>query len=121
MCISLQSPEHNRSLDDLEEEANHVVEPLEAAQEFQEEAQGPLKIIRHGGEDGETGGTMSQRQRLNADMPDGSLVRRGQGEVTLAAESWKSHRNVLAKMCRNLADYYLLAFVTLQENVTEII
>uniref|UniRef100_A0A3B4YVS9 Acyl-CoA-binding domain-containing protein 5 n=1 Tax=Seriola lalandi dorsalis TaxID=1841481 RepID=A0A3B4YVS9_SERLL len=74
-----ESPEHNHSLDDLDEEENHVLEPPEAAQEIQEDVEGPPKVMRCGGEDGETGGTMSQRRRLNADMPDSSLVRRGQG------------------------------------------
>ncbi|GAA6215177.1 acyl-CoA-binding domain-containing protein 5 [Lates japonicus] len=74
-----ESPEHNRSLDDLEEEENHVLQTLEATQEIQEDIQGPLKVITCGGEDGATSGTMSQRQRLNTDMPDSSLVRRGQG------------------------------------------
>ncbi|XP_071340843.1 acyl-CoA-binding domain-containing protein 5A [Trachinotus anak] len=82
-----ESPEHNRSLDDLDEEENHVLEPLEATQEIQEGVQGPPKVIRCGGEDGETGGTMSQRQRLNADRPDGSLVRRGQGSSSAGRSS----------------------------------
>ncbi|XP_040922030.1 acyl-CoA-binding domain-containing protein 5A isoform X2 [Toxotes jaculatrix] len=74
-----ETPEHNRSLDDLDEEENHVLQPLEATEEIQDDVQGPPKVIRCGGEDGETGGTMSQRQRLNANMPSSSLVRRGRG------------------------------------------
>lgn len=82
----LQNSEHNRSLDDLDEEESHVLPPLgepHATQETQEDIDDPPQVIRCGGEDGETGGTMSQRQRVNADMPDGSLVRRGRGEVVL--------------------------------------
>uniref|UniRef100_A0A3Q1FSW7 Acyl-CoA-binding domain-containing protein 5 n=1 Tax=Acanthochromis polyacanthus TaxID=80966 RepID=A0A3Q1FSW7_9TELE len=64
--------EHNRSLDDLDEEESHVLLPLE---EQQEDVQG----IRCGGEDGEAGGTAPQKQRLNVDVPGSSLVRRGRG------------------------------------------
>ncbi|XP_070709219.1 acyl-CoA-binding domain-containing protein 5A [Pempheris klunzingeri] len=79
-----ESSEHNRSLDDLDEEENHVPPPLEepqAAQEPQMDVDGPPQAIRCGGEDGDTDGTMSQRQRQrpNADMLDSSLVRRGRG------------------------------------------
>ncbi|XP_071397892.1 acyl-CoA-binding domain-containing protein 5A [Centroberyx affinis] len=77
-----ESSEHNRSMDDLDEEENQVLPPLEepqALQENQEDLHTPPEGVRCGGEDGETGGTISRRQRLNADMPDGSLVRRGRG------------------------------------------
>ncbi|TKS87526.1 Acyl-CoA-binding domain-containing protein 5A [Collichthys lucidus] len=76
-----ESSEHNRSLDDLDDEENHVLPPLEeqqAAQELQEDVHGTAQAIRCGGEDGENGGTMTQRQRLNAGVPDSS-VRRGRG------------------------------------------
>lgn len=79
----LQSSEHNHSLDDLDEEENHVLPPLEEPQEFQEDVRGTAHVIRCGGEDGENGGTMSQRQRLNAGVPDSSLVRRGRGRAVL--------------------------------------
>lgn len=75
----LQTSEHNHSLDDTDEE-NHVLEP----QENQEDAQGPLHVIRCGGEDGETGGPMSQRRKLNADNRESSLVRRGRGKVAFS-------------------------------------
>ncbi|KAM8731462.1 acyl-CoA-binding domain-containing protein 5A isoform 2-T2 [Acanthopagrus schlegelii] len=77
-----ESSEHNRSLDDLDEEENHVLPPLEESQvtqELREEVHGPPQVIRCGGEDGEKGGGMTQRQRLNAGAPDSSLVRRGRG------------------------------------------
>ncbi|XP_054863303.1 acyl-CoA-binding domain-containing protein 5A isoform X2 [Amphiprion ocellaris] len=72
--------EHNRSLDDLDEEENHVLLPLE---EQQEDVQG----IRCGGEDGEAGGTAPQKQRLNVDVPGSSLVRRGRGSRSLGCSS----------------------------------
>ena len=81
----LQSSEHNRSLDELDEEENHVLPPLD--HETHEDVVGPPQGIRCGGEDGDTGGTMSQRQRLNVDMPDSSLVRRGRGEAALCLYS----------------------------------
>uniref|UniRef100_A0A8C4NU08 Acyl-CoA-binding domain-containing protein 5 n=1 Tax=Dicentrarchus labrax TaxID=13489 RepID=A0A8C4NU08_DICLA len=77
-----ESSELNRSLDDLDEEENHALLPLEepqATQELQEDGHGPPQVIKCGGEDGENGGTTSQKQRLNADGPDSSLVRRGRG------------------------------------------
>ncbi|KAM9337678.1 acyl-CoA-binding domain-containing protein 5A [Symphorus nematophorus] len=77
-----ENSEHNRSLDDLDEEENHVLPPLEepqATQQHQEEVHGPPQVITCGGEDGENGGAMTQRQRLNADMKDGSVVRKGRG------------------------------------------
>ncbi|XP_044031514.1 acyl-CoA-binding domain-containing protein 5A isoform X2 [Siniperca chuatsi] len=77
-----ESSEHNRSLDDLDEEENHVLPPLEepqATQDPQEDVHGAPQVIRCGGEDGENCGKMSQRQSLNADMPDSSLIRRGKG------------------------------------------
>lgn len=77
----LQSSEHNRSLDELDEEENHVLPPLD--HETHEDVEGPPQVIRCGGEDGDTGGTMLQRQRLNADMPDSSVVRRGRGKDAL--------------------------------------
>lgn len=73
-------------MDDLDEEENHVLPPVEetqATQEPREDADGPPQVITCGGEDGETGGTMSQRQRVNADMLDSSSVRRGRGKAVL--------------------------------------
>lgn len=84
--LPLQSSEHNRTLDDLDEEENHVLPPVEESQatrELQGDVHGPPQVIRCGGEDGENGGTMSQRQRLNADMRDSSSVRRGRGKTVL--------------------------------------
>lgn len=83
--VRLQSSEHNRSLDDLDEEENHVLPPGEDSQATQElqEDHGPPQVIRCGGEDGENDGTMSQRQRLNADMLDSSLSRRGRGKTVV--------------------------------------
>ncbi|MEQ2313876.1 hypothetical protein AMECASPLE_006381 [Ameca splendens] len=67
-----ESSEHNRSLDDLEEEESHVLL-------VEENVQDPPQAVRCGGEEGETGGTVSQRPRLNVDMPGSSLARRAQG------------------------------------------
>ncbi|MEQ2200332.1 hypothetical protein XENOCAPTIV_027696, partial [Xenoophorus captivus] len=67
-----QSSEHNRSLDDLEEEESHVLL-------VEENVQDPPQAVRCGGEEGETGGTVSQRPRLNVDMLGSSLARRAQG------------------------------------------
>lgn len=80
-------------MDDLEEEENHVLPPLEepqATQELQEDVHGAPQGIRCGGEDGENSGTMSQRQRqrLNVDMPNSSLVRRGRGKVILIGRQY---------------------------------
>ncbi|XP_019958747.2 acyl-CoA-binding domain-containing protein 5A isoform X2 [Paralichthys olivaceus] len=74
-----ENPDHNHSLDDLDQEETHALQPLEAAQGVQEDSQGPPKAIRCGGEDGEPGGTMSQGQKLDSDMSDSSVVRGGQG------------------------------------------
>ncbi|KAK1884824.1 Acyl-CoA-binding domain containing protein 5A [Dissostichus eleginoides] len=71
-----ESSEHNQSLDDLDEDENHVLSPLE---EPQDDVDGAPEGIMCGGEDGENGGTVSQRQRLNADMSNSSLVRREGG------------------------------------------
>ncbi|KAF1373204.1 hypothetical protein PFLUV_G00257930 [Perca fluviatilis] len=75
-----ENSEHNHSFDDLDEDENHVLPPLEepqAAQERQEEVHGAVQGIRCGGEDGESGGAMSQRP--NAAMSDSSMVRRERG------------------------------------------
>ena len=82
--LFLQNSEHNHSFDDLDEDENHVLPPLEepqAAQERQEEVHGAVQGIRCGGEDGESGGAMSQRP--NAAMSDSSMVRRERGKVVL--------------------------------------
>ncbi|XP_054622176.1 acyl-CoA-binding domain-containing protein 5A isoform X2 [Dunckerocampus dactyliophorus] len=57
---SASSLEQNRSLDDLEEEDCEGV-------------QGPPQVIKCGGEDGDTGRSITQRSRLNVDMPNSSL------------------------------------------------
>lgn len=95
--LLLQSSEHNRSLDDLDEEENHVLPPLEepqATQELQEDVDGPPQVIRCGGEDGENGGTMSQRQRVNADMQDSSVARRGRGKAVLIGHLYSENLGV---------------------------
>ncbi|XP_041817233.1 acyl-CoA-binding domain-containing protein 5A [Chelmon rostratus] len=77
-----ESSEHNRSLDDMDEEENHVLPPLDGPQvtrEPQGDVNGPSQVVRCGGEDGENGGAITQRQRLKPEMPDSSLVRRGRG------------------------------------------
>lgn len=84
--LLLQSSEHNRSLDDMDEEENHVLPPLDGPQvtrEPQGDVNGPSQVVRCGGEDGENGGAITQRQRLKPDMPDSSLVRRGRGRAVL--------------------------------------
>lgn len=79
LLFFLKNSEHNRSLDDLDEEENHLQPPLEERRETQEDVQGPLQVVRCGGEDGEAGGAMSQR--LNVTVPGGSSVRRGRGKA----------------------------------------
>ncbi|KAM9839792.1 acyl-CoA-binding domain-containing protein 5A [Aulostomus maculatus] len=69
-----ESSEHNRSLDELEEDENHVLLPLD-----HEAAPDPPQVLRCGGEDGDAGGSASQRQRLNVNQPDRSAVRSGRG------------------------------------------
>lgn len=80
MSNLLQNSEHNRSLDELDEEENHALPPLDHKDT---EGVPPPQVVRCGGEDGDAGGTMSQRQRLSADMQEGSLVRRGRGEISV--------------------------------------
>ncbi|XP_067343010.1 acyl-CoA-binding domain-containing protein 5A isoform X1 [Channa argus] len=78
---------HNRSLDETDEE-NHILHPLEETQDAQEEFQGPPHVIRCGGEDGETGGPVLQRSKLNIDgMRDGSLIRNGRGSRSAGRSS----------------------------------
>lgn len=77
----LQNKEHNRSLEDLEEMGDQLpVEELHAVQELQEDHHSPPHVIKCGGEDGENGRAMSQRQSLTTDASNSSLVRRGRGE-----------------------------------------
>ncbi|KAF7664646.1 hypothetical protein LDENG_00170510 [Lucifuga dentata] len=71
-----ENSEHNRTIDDLDEEKNHVSPPTDDPQENREDVQAPPQGIRCGGEDGENSGKISQRRRLNADVPDG-FIRRG--------------------------------------------
>ncbi|XP_029003221.1 acyl-CoA-binding domain-containing protein 5A isoform X2 [Betta splendens] len=68
--------EHN--LDDTDGEDNDVLEP-QKKQKNHEDPQGLHHAIGCGGEDGETGESMSQRRKLNADTREGSMVRRGKG------------------------------------------
>uniref|UniRef100_A0A3Q2Q6U0 Acyl-CoA binding domain containing 5a n=1 Tax=Fundulus heteroclitus TaxID=8078 RepID=A0A3Q2Q6U0_FUNHE len=67
-----ENSEHNRSLDDLEEEESRV-------RLAEEDVQDPPQGVRCGGEEGETGGTASQRQRLNVETTGRSVVRRARG------------------------------------------
>ncbi|KAM9712789.1 acyl-CoA-binding domain-containing protein 5A isoform 2-T2 [Menidia menidia] len=71
-----ESSEHNRSLDDLDEEESPALPPLGGQQE---DARDPPLDIRRGGEDGEPGGVGSLRPRPEADISGGSLAQRGQG------------------------------------------
>lgn len=83
-----QSSEHNRSLDDLEEEDGHV---QLSAEEGQEVVQGPPQAVRCGGEEGEAGGTLSQRR---VDVSGSSSVRRGRGKVApVWLSDWSSHHH----------------------------
>lgn len=79
--LPFQISDPNHSVDDLEEEESHVLPPVKETQEPQEDAHSAPQVIRCGGEDGENGRAMSQRQRLNADMRDNSVVRRGRGKT----------------------------------------
>lgn len=67
MC-HLQNSEHNRSIDDVEEEESRSLPPLAGPQATQDEPQ-------CGGEDGKTKGTR-QRPRQGVDS---SVVRQGRG------------------------------------------
>lgn len=62
-------------LDDLEEgESQHPVEEMQELQRYD-----PPQVVRCGGEDGDSGRPMSQRQRSHGDMRESSLARRGRG------------------------------------------
>lgn len=91
-----QNSEHNRSVIDTDDEENHVPQPLEDSEDFQ----GPPQVIRCGGEDGETTGSLSHRHKLNADK-DRSLIRRGRGNVacSLSVFSWNILLKSLFEMC----------------------
>ncbi|XP_069015813.1 acyl-CoA-binding domain-containing protein 5A [Embiotoca jacksoni] len=73
-----ENSEHNRSLDDLDEDESNVPPPPD---EPQEDVGGPAQAVRCGGEDGEAGGATSRRQRSNVDTAGGPAVRRGRGEA----------------------------------------
>ncbi|KAK2859676.1 hypothetical protein Q5P01_004296 [Channa striata] len=74
-----QEESSNRLLDDTDEE-NHILQPLEETQETQDDFQGPLQVIRCGGEDGDTGGPVLQRNKMNVDgTRDGSFIKNGRG------------------------------------------
>ncbi|KAM4606291.1 acyl-CoA-binding domain-containing protein 5A [Polymixia lowei] len=77
-----ENSEHNRSLDDLDEDENQVPLHLEeprAPDGTHEDLHGPPEGIQCGGEEGEASGVISRRQRLNAGMPDRSSARGGRG------------------------------------------
>lgn len=73
---SLQSPDLNRSLEDLDEEEPQGLQPPETAQRIQADVHGPLKMIKCGGEDGDSSGTAPQRQRLHGNVQN---IRGGRG------------------------------------------
>ncbi|XP_061521934.1 acyl-CoA-binding domain-containing protein 5A isoform X2 [Phycodurus eques] len=60
-----ESPEQNRSMQDLDEEDE---EPVDC-----EEVRGAPQGIRCGGEDGDAGGSVTQRSRLDVDMSNSSV------------------------------------------------
>lgn len=92
-AVCLQTTEHNRSLDDLDEEDNHALPPVEDSQATRDlqEDHGPPQVVRCGGEDGENGGTTSQRQRLNANISNSSAGRRGRGKAVVDRSYANSH------------------------------
>lgn len=85
--LPFQISDPNHSLDDLEEEESYVLPLVKETQELQEDALSAPQVVRCGGEDGENGRSMSQRQRLNADMQYNSLVRRGRGKTLQGSDS----------------------------------
>lgn len=109
LLLLLQNSEHNRSLDDLDEEESHAAPPP-AAEEPQEDV--PAQVVRCGGEDADNGGAMSQRQRLNADMADKSVARRGRGEAALEDHGFyrlmKEIVHLSEKECLLIADEPIL-------------
>lgn len=70
-----QISDRTHLLDDLEEGESRP--PVEEMQELQ--LNDPPQVVRCGGEDGDSGRPMSQRQRSHADMRESSLARRGRG------------------------------------------
>lgn len=76
-CLELDEEEQGESHSPLSDQEG----PAEAPCGTPEYPQGPPKGIQCGGEDGETSGGASQRQRLNTDRPNSSLVRRERGKV----------------------------------------
>ncbi|XP_036790629.1 acyl-CoA-binding domain-containing protein 5A isoform X2 [Oncorhynchus mykiss] len=74
-CLELDEEEQGESHSPLSDQEG----PAEAPCGTPEDSQGPPKGIQCGGEDGETSGGASQRQRLNTDRVDNSLVRRERG------------------------------------------
>lgn len=75
----LQYSENN--LDDTDGEENDILAP----QENHEDPEGLHHVIRCGGEDGETGEPMSRVRKLNADMRESPMVRRGRGRSSPTA------------------------------------
>lgn len=57
-------------------------------EEFQElQLYDPPQVVRRGGEDGDSGRPMSERQRSHADMRESSLARRGRGRCWIFKQS----------------------------------
>ncbi|XP_041670562.1 acyl-CoA-binding domain-containing protein 5A [Cheilinus undulatus] len=131
-----ENSEHNRSLDELDEEESHVLTPLEeleTAQEPHEDLHEPPQVIRCGGEDGDNSGAMSQRQRLNAGVPDSSLARRGRGSrspglgsgslmpMYSSGEGDGSRRGGAVTPGGNLNEQIVVALARLQEDMQSVL
>uniref|UniRef100_A0A3B4F4V8 Acyl-CoA-binding domain-containing protein 5 n=1 Tax=Pundamilia nyererei TaxID=303518 RepID=A0A3B4F4V8_9CICH len=117
-----ENSEHNRSLDDLDEEENHLQPPLEERRETQEDVQGPLQVVRCGGEDGEAGGAMSQR--LNVTVPGGSSVRRGRGKAAFTGfytHGDGGHWGGAGTPGANLNEQIVVALARLQEDMQSVL
>ncbi|XP_030612424.1 acyl-CoA-binding domain-containing protein 5A isoform X2 [Archocentrus centrarchus] len=126
-----ENSEHNRSLDDLDEEGNHLQPPQEDTRDTQEDAQGLSQVVRCGGEDGEAGGAMSQR--LNVDMPGGSSARRGRGSrspglpsgsqmpVHSAGDGDGGRWGVAGTPGGNLNEQIVMALARLQEDMQSVL
>lgn len=89
----LQISDRKHLLDDLEEGERQP--PVEEMQELQ--LYDPPQVVRRGGEDGDSGRPMSQRQRSHAEMRESSLARRGRGRCWTLKQS-----GALKTDCKNL-------------------
>lgn len=104
ICSQGSDEQMNCSLD-LDEGEGESHSPLSSQEEPQAglgapgEEQDLPEGMQCGGEEPQTGGAASQRQRQSTERPDGSLVRRSRGEESL-----------LSKMCTVSCYYYCLKF-----------